>query len=192
MTCSGEDTSRKWFLKQTRNLDWWNEFVGILQIQVLANFFFALWFSRISNTVPAYGHHASTVKHRALVENVQRRATKFILNYPPREVSYPDRLRNLGLLPLRFRRELKDLMLLFKCRCGTIHLNCEKYFSPVSSRYSTRNFDPNNLNIITDHRQNYYRNSFFPRVIELWNNLPHDLKKCQSVSIFKSKLNAYF
>jgi hypothetical protein len=34
----------------------------------------------------------STVKHRALVKNVQRRATKFILNYPPREDSYPDRL----------------------------------------------------------------------------------------------------
>jgi hypothetical protein len=117
-----------------------------------------------------------TVKHQALVENVQRRATKFILTYPPCEVSYTDRLKNLGLLPLRFRRELNDLILLFKCRCGTIHLNCEKYFSPVSSCYSTRNFDPNNLNIITDHKQNYYRNSFFPRVIELWNNLLHDLK----------------
>ena len=32
------------------------------------------------------------VKHRRLIENIQRRATKFILNYPPREVSYTNRL----------------------------------------------------------------------------------------------------
>ena len=32
------------------------------------------------------------VKHRRLIENIQRRATKFILNYPPREVSYINRL----------------------------------------------------------------------------------------------------
>ena len=34
---------------------------------------------------------AYLVKHRRLIENIQRRATKFILNYPPREVSYVNR-----------------------------------------------------------------------------------------------------
>ena len=128
----------------------------------------------------------STVKHRAFVENVQRQATKFSLNSPPpppREVSYLNRLRILGLLPPRFCRELEDLILLFKCRSSTIHLNCDKYFSPVSSRYSTRNFDLNNLKIITDYKRNYYRNSFFPRVIELWNNLPHVLKNASLLLI---------
>ena len=37
-----------------------------------------------------------TIKHRALIENIQRRATKFILNYPPSEVSYLDRLVHLS------------------------------------------------------------------------------------------------
>jgi hypothetical protein len=45
-----------------------------------------------------------TTKHRALVENVQRRATKFILNYPPSNVSYIDRLTILDLLPLEHRQ----------------------------------------------------------------------------------------
>ena len=34
-----------------------------------------------------------SVKHRRLIENFQRRATKFILNYPPREVSCTNRLQ---------------------------------------------------------------------------------------------------
>ena len=41
-----------------------------------------------------------TVKERALIENVQRRATKFILHYPGRDLSYKDRLVKLHLLPL--------------------------------------------------------------------------------------------
>lgn len=45
-----------------------------------------------------------TIKHRALIENIQRRATKFILNYPPSEVSYLDRLVHLQMLPLEYRR----------------------------------------------------------------------------------------
>ena len=56
------------------------------------------------------------VKHRRLIENIQRRATKFILNYPPREVSYINRLDQLNLLPIDFLRQMHDLVLLFKLR----------------------------------------------------------------------------
>ena len=42
-----------------------------------------------------------TVKYRSLIENVQRRATKFILNYPP-DISYTQRLARTNLLPLEF------------------------------------------------------------------------------------------
>ena len=41
-----------------------------------------------------------TVKHRALIENVLRRATQFILNYPPGNIPYVYRFISLDLLPL--------------------------------------------------------------------------------------------
>ena len=65
------------------------------------------------------------VKHRRLIENIQRHATKLILNYPPREVSYINRLDQLNLLPLDFRRQMHDLhvVLLFKYRTGTVTSN---------------------------------------------------------------------
>ena len=50
-----------------------------------------------------------TIKYCSLVENVQRRATKFILNYP-RDMSYTERLVKLNLLPLDLRREICDLL----------------------------------------------------------------------------------
>ena len=40
------------------------------------------------------------------LERVQRRATKFILKS---DLTYPERLAKLGLLPLQFRREVLDL-----------------------------------------------------------------------------------
>ena len=55
-----------------------------------------------------------TVKHRHLIENVQRRATKFILNYPRHDITKKNRLESLDMLPLEFRRVISDLILLFK------------------------------------------------------------------------------
>ena len=121
-----------------------------------------------------------TAKHRRLIENVQRRATKFVLNYPPREIYYTDRLAALDLLPLEYRREISNLLLLFKYSTGLINAAFNKNFVPVCHSYNTRNFDQHNYRAITCHKQNYFRFSFFPRSINLWNNLPQNLKCASS------------
>ena len=61
-------------------------------------------------------------------ENVQRRAIKFILNYP-RDISYRDRLLKLSLLPLEYRREMKDLVLIYNARADYIDLGHHDFFS---------------------------------------------------------------
>ena len=45
-----------------------------------------------------------TIKHQMILENVQRRATKFILNYPD-DLNYKQRLLKLSLLPLEYKRD---------------------------------------------------------------------------------------
>ena len=134
----------------------------------------------------------STIKYRALIKNVQRRATKFILNYPSRDVSYLDRLKIPGLMPLKYRMEQKDLTLLYKFKMGAIHINFDRYFTTVTCFFVTRNFDENNLKLIFNHKQNYFRDSFFPWVVALWNNSKQDLKDSTSLSCFKRKLHLYF
>ena len=66
----------------------------------------------------------SAVKHRSLIENVQRRAdevhSKFEdeqrSSFYPKEMTYRERLITTNLLPLEFRREITDLMLLYKSK----------------------------------------------------------------------------
>ena len=63
-----------------------------------------------------------TIKHRQLIENVQRRASKFILKYP-QDLKYADRLIKIKTLPLEFRRDISDLCLVFKSRNGEITMD---------------------------------------------------------------------
>ena len=101
-----------------------------------------------------------TAKDRALIENVQRRAIKFILNYP-HDCCYVDRLASLKLLPLKYRREIHDLTLLFKLKSGLMNTDYTKFFTPATRHYNTRNSDTNNFDVVATHRQTYFKSSFF-------------------------------
>ena len=46
------------------------------------------------------------------IERVQRAATRYILDYP--DMSYKDRLSELNLLPLSYRRDIADAHFMFK------------------------------------------------------------------------------
>ena len=130
-----------------------------------------------------------TVTHCHLIENVQRRATKFILNYPSHDITYNSILELLDMLPLEFRREISDLILLFKYKIGQLDVDFSQFFTPVQiRRITTRAFDIVNYHPLSTHKQNYYRKSYFPRSIELWNKLPSSLKRIQSLSQFRNQL----
>ena len=84
-----------------------------------------------------------TIKYHMILENVQQRATKFIFNYPS-DLNYKQRLLKLSILPLEYRRDLKDVILLFKSRLGLIDLqnNLLQQHSDVSNCVTTSNFPP--------------------------------------------------
>ena len=132
------------------------------------------------------------VKHRRLIENIQRRATKFILNYPPREVSYINRLDQLNLLPLKFRRQMHDLVLLFKFKTGTVKSNFRRFIHTATRHHRTRNFHQVNFDLLTRHNQECYCNSYFPRTVKLWNSLPNILKSSQDLLWFRVHVYEHF
>ena len=120
-----------------------------------------------------------TSKDKLLLENVLRRATKFILNYP-RDRSYRDRLLKLSLLSLECRREMKDLVLIYKARAGYIDLGHHDFFLFLTS---------SKLNYQIPHtKRNYLKLSFYYRSIDLWNKLPRDIKSVDSLYTFKRRL----
>ena len=132
-----------------------------------------------------------TLKHQMILENVQRRATKFILNYP-NDLNYKQRLLKLSLLPLEYRRDSKDTILLFKHRLGLIVLD-HPSLQQCSAQYRviTRNFS--SLNYKTQRAtQNYLKYSYFHRVVSTWNSLPLDIKSSTNLVTFKKAISDYY
>lgn len=124
-----------------------------------------------------------------LLEGVQRRATKFILQ--DYKSSYSTRLKLLNLLPISYWFEIKDLIFFYKCNAGVFEINIDQHTSHPSSR-STRFISSDQLrpNLC---RSSSFRSSYFNRIIPLWNNLPSDIKSSSSSSTFKTRLyNHYF
>ena len=58
----------------------------------------------------------STVSDTKAIKSIQRAATRYILNYP--KIKYDQRCTMLHLHPLSHRREITDLLYVFKCIKG--------------------------------------------------------------------------
>ena len=87
-----------------------------------------------------------------LDRELQRRATKFILNYP-HDCCYVNRLTSLTLLPLEYPREIHDLTLLFKLKSDLMNTDYTKFFTPATRYYNTRISGTSNFDVIATHRQ---------------------------------------
>ncbi len=132
-----------------------------------------------------------TIKHKLLIENVQRRATRFILNYP-KGMCYKERLQKTSLLPLEFRREISDLILLFKAKYDLIGMDLTKYICTFNPGYKSRNYDENYFHLIIKHNQDYFRKSYFIRSAKLWNSLPLVIKTSNTLTSFRTRvINLY-
>ena len=117
------------------------------------------------------------VKHCTLIENIQRRVTKFILNYPPREVSYTNSLDQRNLLPLDFRRRMHDVVLLFKYKTGTVTSNFKLPLSTIESVIFIKPTVTYFLGMI----RNTIVTAIFLGLFQLWNSLPNILKSSQDL-----------
>ena len=103
-----------------------------------------------------------------LVEQIQRRATKFILN--DYNSSYFDRLKKLNLLPLMYIFELNEVLFAIKSlKYPSSSFNITDYIT-FNDR-STRSSSIGKLNHVRN-SNNVNRHFFFKRIPRLWNALP--------------------
>ena len=131
----------------------------------------------------------SVIKNMLLIESVQRRATKFIcFNL---ELNYRDRLYSLNLLPLNYWFEYLDLVFFFKCKMNEITIDLSNYLNFCSSR-TKRGTTGLYIRGNTIPRTTTFRDSFFQRIVNMWNALPEDIKAASSLNIFKKKLKDLF
>ena len=120
------------------------------------------------------------------LEAVQRRATKQVPGL--HSLSYPERLRKLGLPTLEFRRLRGDLIETFKIVQGIYNITATDFFTFANSNtrgHSKKIVKPSTNSTIRT-------NSFSFRTISHWNSLPEDIICAPTLNTFKNRLDKHW
>lgn len=122
-----------------------------------------------------------------LLERVQKRATKMINGFG--SLSYEERLKQLDMFSLRYRRLRGDLIEVFKF----VQDPEERYLSDLFTFNRNDTVRGHQYKIILNHSRTRLRQSFFcRRVVKHWNQLPNEIVSSSSLGIFKTKLDNHF
>lgn len=90
------------------------------------------------------------------------------------DLSYPERLVKLKLLPLQYRREILDLCFFFKCLKGYIDFNVLSYVNFKTPKCNIRNSEATLVKGLF--KTGVFKFFFFNRIVDLWNCLPLDIR----------------
>ena len=132
----------------------------------------------------------SIISNLLLVENIQRRATRFILRNS--NICFKVRLIKLKLLLLNYWLEYLDLVFFFKCLHGHIDFTREfsYYFSFLKGNTRCAS---SGLHLKTNAcRTSSFRDFYFNRITLIWNSLPKNIKDSDTITSFKSKLKSFY
>ena len=135
--------------------------------------------------------YASTVWNPHLMKNirkleaVQRRATKLIPSFY--NLTYSERLQELNLPSLLYRRTRMDLIMTYKILNNLVSVD-KDYFFTVNTN-PTRS---NGLKLYKNRFNTAIRgHSFSQRIVNDWNTLPHEIVSAPNVLIFKTKVDVF-
>ena len=126
-------------------------------------------------------------KHKDEIESIQRSFTKNIFSV--KKLSYEQRLENLKLPSLEYRRLRGDLIQTFKIL---------RQFYDIKTVDSL--FQLTNNNRLRGHRlkltkhhvnKTQYKNFFTNRIVNQWNHLPSHIIEADSVNSFKNKIDEH-
>ena len=112
-------------------------------------------------------HEQQNIKN---IENVQRRAARFVLRRYRNTSSVSNMLLQLQWPSLEYRRKLSRLSMLYKIRHG---LSCVDFTEKLQPPPPRQRRGHNQQYSQTNCRTQYQQSAFLPRTIKDWNSLPH-------------------
>ena len=105
------------------------------------------------------------------IESVQRAATRYILDFPT--MSYKNRLRELNLLPLSYRRDIADVNFIFRCMHIMYNININEFVKYTSNNIVfTRSSNDDTKLCIPHCKTTTFSQSYFNRIVHTWNSIP--------------------
>ena len=118
------------------------------------------------------------------IEKVQRRITKMVFGLE--KLSYEEKLKKLNLTTLETRRLRGDLIEMFKIIKGFDNINYNIFFQLSDTRLRGHSLKLFKSGCRLDCR----KFSFGFRSVDLWNSLDEDVIACNSVNLFKNRLDS--
>ena len=128
-------------------------------------------------------------KHINMIENVQKRATKLVNGL--HDVDYPDRLQMIGLPTLTHRRVRGDMIEVWKHFHTYDRSTISNAFKPRERVIRRHNYQLFN-NKSKDGVRGIQRNSFYHRVVDVWNHLPKNVAESKNIDNFKANLDEHW
>jgi len=122
-----------------------------------------------------------------IIEKVQKRATKLIISL--KHLSYSERLKQLKLPTLKYRRLCGDMIEVFKTVhkyydvCAAVKLNFNTLSTTKGNKYKLQK---------SASHYNLRKLSFCSRVVNIWNSLPDSAVDASMLNIFKSCLDKHW
>jgi hypothetical protein len=136
------------------------------------------------------------------LEDIQRKATNFILNNPrydhPDHINYKNRLLILNLLPTSYRREIHDVILLLKSLNGPTNLDLTESLKFYERRGGplTRQGTLGTRLEIAKPRLERTHHFYTHRIVDTWNTIPdairQAIKSTDNSLIIKQHLLPYY
>ena len=121
------------------------------------------------------------------VEAIQRRATKLVNQL--RDKPYSQRLEELKIPSLAYRRKRGDMIQMFKIMNNLVRIDKNNFFTSGSER-QTRGHPQKVFKEHATKRQRFY--SFSQRIVNDWNSLPPEVIKATSIHAFKNRLDDHW
>ena len=118
-----------------------------------------------------------------LVETVQRRAARYVMNNFSSHASVSEMTTTLGWPTLEQRRKIFRTVMLYKIN-NLVEVPTDGILVPseLQLRGHTRKFLQLQCSV------NAFSYSFFPQAIKLWNHLPQELTELESLQLFRESL----
>ena len=126
------------------------------------------------------------IKDIQALEKVQRRAARWVFSDYSWSSSVSTMLNHLGWPTLAERRLFTRLSTFYKIVYNLSAPQMPSYYSTTANRL-TRQYHPLRY-MIPPSRTNYHMNSFYPRTIRNWNNLPTSVIDSDSINAFQRNL----
>ena len=123
-----------------------------------------------------------------MIEKVQRRATKIVPSL--KHLTYPERLKELKIPTLSYRRIRGDMIETFKIMTGRYDKEVTPNLKIIDPDIPTRGhkYKLSKIRTTTTIRKNFFAN----RITNIWNSLPENIISASNVNTFKNRLDKHW